>query len=68
MAPDGGSAPTLTTVSLIDHVALAAHDAVAAARWFERTLGLRRAHGLRGRAGATPGMSPAGAEGAHSVW
>ncbi|OZM79008.1 VOC family protein [Pseudonocardia sp. MH-G8] len=34
----------LTTVSLIDHVALAAHDAPAAARWFERTLGLRREH------------------------
>lgn len=39
-----GSGRALTTVSLIDHVALAAHDAPAAAHWFERTLGLRREH------------------------
>ncbi|MBK1783606.1 VOC family protein [Prauserella cavernicola] len=33
-----------TTVSLIDHVAMATRDASATAGWFERTLGLRRGH------------------------
>ncbi|PRY02483.1 VOC family protein [Allonocardiopsis opalescens] len=33
-----------TRVSLIDHVAVAAHDAARTAEWFERTLGLRREH------------------------
>ncbi|MET4431310.1 VOC family protein [Mycolicibacterium sp. 624] len=34
----------LTTTSLIDHVAIAAHDAAMSAEWFERTLGLQRHH------------------------
>jgi methylmalonyl-CoA/ethylmalonyl-CoA epimerase len=44
MLVDADSGRGLTTVSLIDHVALATHDALAAAHWFERTLGLRREH------------------------
>ncbi|TCP39053.1 glyoxalase/bleomycin resistance protein/dioxygenase superfamily protein [Tamaricihabitans halophyticus] len=44
MATDDEPDLLRTAATLLDHVAVAAHDATASADWFEQTLGLRREH------------------------